>query len=147
MLAGAATIAGIVLVSPAWQRMFVAWRAAATAAAASPVFDVLTAGFRPQALGPGGIAAQPATAPSQGIVPRTAREPAPSRPVQARPSRPPAPSDTTQVMASLLVAQLGHDPAWRTAVANADAHAADSPEHAYWRSVATAIRDGARVRP
>jgi len=52
------------------------------------------------------------------------------------------------VMASLLIAQLGQDPAWRTALANADAHAPDSPEHAYWRSVATAIRDGGhRSRP
>jgi len=30
-------------------------------------------------------------------------------------------------MASLLVSQLGYDPAWRTAVANADAHVANSP--------------------
>ena len=51
-------------------------------------------------------------------------------------------------MASLLITQLGQDPAWRTALANADAHAPDSPEHAYWRNVATAIRDGGyRSRP
>ena len=51
-------------------------------------------------------------------------------------------------MASLLVLQLGPDVAWRTALANADAHEGDSPEHAYWRGVAAAIRDGgARLRP
>jgi hypothetical protein len=49
-------------------------------------------------------------------------------------------------MANLLVSQLGQDPAWRTAMANADAHAADSPEHAYWRAVAAVIRDGG-LRP
>jgi hypothetical protein len=51
-------------------------------------------------------------------------------------------------MANLLVSQLGQDPAWRTAMANADALAADSPEHAYWHGVAAAIRDGGhRPRP
>jgi len=51
-------------------------------------------------------------------------------------------------MASLLVSQLGPERAWGTAVANADAHTGDSPEHAYWRGVATLIREGGfRSRP
>jgi hypothetical protein len=54
--------------------------------------------------------------------------------------------DSAYVMASLLVSQLGLDPAWRTARANADAVSSDSPEYAYWRAVAAAIRDGAAVR-
>jgi hypothetical protein len=59
-----------------------------------------------------------------------------------------AQSDSTSVMAGLLVSQLGWDSAWRTALANADAHSPDSPEQAYWRAVATAIRDGGqRTRP
>jgi hypothetical protein len=45
-------------------------------------------------------------------------------------------------MANLLIAQLGQDPAWRTALANADAQAPNSPEFAYWSRVANAIRDG-----
>jgi len=47
-----------------------------------------------------------------------------------------------QVMAGVLVSQLGSDLAWRTALANADAHPGDSPEHAYWRAVAAVIRGG-----
>jgi len=63
-----------------------------------------------------------------------------------RPGR--AQSDPTQIMANLLASQLGQDPAWRTAMANADAHTADSPEQAYWHGVAAAIRDGGhRPRP
>jgi hypothetical protein len=54
--------------------------------------------------------------------------------------------DSAYVMASLLVSQLGLDPAWRTALANADAVSPDSPEYAYWRSVAAAIRDGGAIR-
>ena len=47
-----------------------------------------------------------------------------------------------QVMATLLIAQFGQDPAWRTALANAEAHSPDSPEHDYWRRVAAAIKEG-----
>jgi hypothetical protein len=49
-------------------------------------------------------------------------------------------------MATMLVSQLGVEPAWRTAVANADAQPNDSPEQAFWRTVASAIRDGSPQR-
>jgi hypothetical protein len=51
-------------------------------------------------------------------------------------------------MVNFLVAQLGPDPAWRTAVANAAAHAPDSPEFTFSHQVAAVIWDGAgRPRP
>jgi hypothetical protein len=146
VLAGIALIAWIVTVSPAWQRVFAAWRERASAGS-----DV--ARGEPVAPAPVGVI-------SSGIVPRLAPGPGSSQPVPVRPARStqstsPAArsaarsqSDTTQVMAGLLVSQLGQDPAWRTALANAEAHAVDSPEHAYWRAVAAAIRDGShRARP
>ena len=145
VLVGAATIAAIVLISPAWQRIFVAWRASALARVAHPSLGDL-ADLLPSAIRPERLDARPATVGSLAIAPRPAPELVPSRSVQA--ARPAPSSDTTQVMASLLVSQLGQDPAWRTAVANAGAHAADSPEYAYWRDVAAAIRDGVhRTRP
>src|SRR5262249_59188464 len=70
-----------------------------------------------------------------------------------RPAAPPLPSvdlppsrlqsDSAQVMASLLVSHLGGEPAWRTALANADAQPKDS---AFWLAVAAAIRDGSAQR-
>jgi len=86
-----------------------------------------------------------------------APEPAPPRPAPVSPARaesttqvtrPPSggQSDAMHVMATLLVSQLGRDPAWRTAMANAEAQSADSSEHAYWSGVAAAIRDGLRPR-
>jgi len=118
MLVGVAVIVAIVLVDPRWQRIFGSWR--------------------------DGFAGVPRSSPE--AIPSS--QPVPVRPVRAEPMpsviRSPsrAPLDTTQVMANLLVSQLGPDPAWRTAMANADAHAADSPEHAYWRDVAAVIRNG-----
>jgi hypothetical protein len=44
-------------------------------------------------------------------------------------------------MATVLIGQLGQDPAWRTALVNAEAHSPDTPEHAYWRPVAAAMRE------
>ena len=133
VLAGLVLIAAIVLGDPRWQRV-VASR-------------------------PDGFAGAPTVA-----VPKppessswAAPEPAPSQPVLVSPARAEsttqvtrapsgAKSDPMQIMATLLVSQLGRDPAWRIAVANAEAHDADSPEHAYWRGVAAAIRDGLRPR-
>jgi len=49
-------------------------------------------------------------------------------------------------MASLLVSHLGGEPAWRTALTNADAQPKDSAEQAFWLAVAAAIRDGSAQR-
>ena len=90
------------------------------------------AGLVPQAIRPDSFEVQQVTVSVPEATPRPGR----------------AQLDSTQTMANLLVSQLGHDPAWRTAMANADAHAADSPERAYWHGVAAAIRDGGhRPRP
>lgn len=111
-------------------------------------------GLRPQSIRPDGLERQRATTVSPGIAARFAPNPAPPQPVPVKPpraqdsARPAARSptsaqlDAAQVMANLLIAQLGQDPAWRTALANADAQAHDSPEFAYWSRVANAIRDG-----
>ena len=151
MLAGLALIAAIVLLDPRWQRIL----AARPDRFAGAPRD---AGIEPHPIRPERLEVQPVTVEAPVAMPRAAPEPAPSQPAPARPARAeprppagrlpsPAQSDTTQIMASLLVSQLGHDPAWRTAVANADAHVANSPEHAYWRAVAAAIREGLRPRP
>ena len=145
VLAGAALIVAIVLMDPRWQRISASWR------------QLSVTGLRPPAIRLDTLQVQPPAVVSSAPAARLAPEPAPSQPVPVRPARaeptPPAissasraPSDTTQVMANLLVSQLGQDPAWRTAMANAYAHAADSPEHAYWRGVAAVIRDGG-LRP
>jgi len=135
VVAGLGLIAGIVLLDPRWQRIVASWRERATASAAavatvldaSPsIEDSVAVGARLPAIRPEAPGLRPAT------------------PASRPPSRPE--SDSTQVMASLLVAQLGPDLAWRTAQANADAHTGDSPEHAYWSGVAALIRDGG-IRP
>src|SRR2546428_9168403 len=56
------------------------------------------------------------------------------------------PPDNVPIMANLLVAELGHRQAWRTALTNADMHAPDSPEFDYWHRVAAAVRDATRRR-
>jgi hypothetical protein len=128
VLAGVVLIAAIVLVDARWHRIFAVWREGLAVGSPAAI---------PQAA--------PAAAPSEPVAARPARaESAP--PATGSASRAPS-SDTTQVMANILVSQLGQDPAWRTAMANAHANAADSPEHAYWRGVAAAIRDGLRPRP
>ena len=141
---GVALIAGIIIVSPGWQRIIAAWRqgAAARSAMMAPAIEAAARELPgPTAVAPGMTTLlAPSSAPAQ-LAPVTPARPQDSGRLTDRP-RTSAPSDTAQVMASLLISQLGQDPAWRTALANADAHAADSPEHAYWRSVATAIRDG-----
>ncbi len=111
-------------------------------------------GLRPQSIRPDGLERQRATTVFPGTAARFAPNPAPPQPVPVKPPRAQdsarpsersptsAQSDAAQVMANLLIKQLGQDPAWRTALANADAQAHDSPESAYWRRVADAIRDG-----
>ena len=128
---GVALIAGIVLTSPGWQKLFAAWRDR------SPGLE------SPDKLRPAPPQTTPApavltTAPSPPVT--SARAADSPRPVER--ARPAAPHDMAQVMATLLISQLGQDPAWRTALANAEAHAPDSPEHAYWGRVAAAVREG-----
>lgn len=151
VVTGLSVISGIVLASPRWQLIIASWRGGDTAPSSmAPAFDSAIAPARSL-----GIEERAA----QGIVPappRVAAEPPAPRLAPARPAhdstltldRPPlrAQPDSTQVMAGLLVSQLGLDPAWRTALANADAVSPDSPEYAYWRSVAAAIRDGGALR-
>ncbi len=168
VVTGLSVISGIVVASPHWQRIIASWRESvaarwassrpaigtptettppaahnATVRGESPAYPALGAAeviaIQPQAIRPNGPEVQPPTAGSVPMRPARAQEPMRSAPVRAQ-------SDSTQVMATLLVSQLGQDPAWRTALANADAHSPDSPEHAYWRSVATAIRDGGGLR-
>ena len=142
VLAGLGLIAGIVLLDPRWQRIVASWRerAAAPSAAAPSAAPPSEATISPSIEDPVAV----------GIGPRTTRPEAPELRPRALASRPPSrvQSDSIQVMASLLVSQLGPERAWGTAVANADAHTGDSPEHAYWRGVATLIREGGfRSRP
>ena len=169
VVTGLSVISGIVVASPHWQRIIASWREslAARTASAPPAIGTPTEttppaasnatvpressaysavgaaeviAIQPQGIRPNGLEAQqPATAGSAPTRPARAQEPMRSAAVRAQ-------SDSAQVMATLLVSQLGQDPAWRTALANADAHSPDSPEHAYWRSVATAIRDGGGLR-
>jgi len=133
VLAGAALIAAIVLIDPRWQRLLASRRD----------------GFAgvPSIAGP-----QPPEASSWAAPEPAPPQPAPVSPARAESTtqvtRPPSggQSDAMHVMATLLVSQLGQDPAWRTAMANAEAQSADSSEHAYWSGVAAAIRDGLRPR-
>jgi len=143
VLAGVGLIAAIVLLDPRWQRIIASQ---GDGVAVGP----------PPAIAP--VASETQAAPDA-----TATSAAPAAvgvaapPVQARPARvestpvtitaAPPPSDMTQVMASLLVSQLGFDLAWRTAAANAEGHAAGTPEHTYWSGVMAAIRGGHRPQP
>jgi len=162
---GLGVISGIVMSSPGWQRIIASWResSAARAAMAPPagaagteqatppsmigfeVGDWLVADplglQRSATVSPGipsHLAPNSASPPSAPVTPRRAQDA--KRPADRTPTG--AQADTAQVMASLLIAQLGQGPAWGAALANADAYAPDSPEHAFWRSVAIAIRDG-----
>lgn len=192
VMTGIAVIAGIVIASPGWQRVFASWHATPAARVvaepspppfvtdlsqapalradgpdaqrAAPVAPNFTAALAPNVVQP-----RPSLVPPRQLAPPTPQlaptmpqlgptpprvTPAPAPFAPAAPARgqgstrpaeraqPGAPSDTEQVMANVLVMQLGQDPAWRTALANAEAHAADSPEYTYWRRVAQAIRDG-----
>ena len=134
---GLAVIAGIVVTSPGWQKLFTAWRES-FANHDSPSKPRPAAPQPPQATpAPAAVTTAPAAQPLSLTPARATDSP---RPVER--ARPAAPHDMAQVMATLLIAQLGQDPAWRTALANAEAHSPDTPEHAYWRRVATAIREG-----
>jgi len=152
VVTGLSVISGIVVASPHWQRIIASWRESLVARSASvgsaaigtPTETTAPAAHNATVRGespayPAVGAAEMVAIQPQGIRAR-AQEPMRSAAVRAQ-------SDSAQVMATLLVSQLGQDPAWRIALANADAHSPDSPEHAYWRSVATAIRDGLRSRP
>ena len=148
VVTGLSVISGIVVASPRWQRIIASWKEGlaahdATARGESPAYPAVGAAevvaIQPQGIRPNGLEVPPATAGSVPKRPARAQEPMRSAAVRAQ-------SDSAQVMATLLVSQLGQDPAGRTALANADAHSPDSPEHAYWRSVATAIRDGGGLR-
>jgi hypothetical protein len=168
VVTGLSVISGIVVASPGWQRIIASWRESLAARSASvrPAIGTRTETTPPAAHNaavrgespayPAVGAAEVVAVQPQGILPSVREvQPATGGPVPTRPARAPEPmrsapvraqSDSPQVMATLLVSQLGQDPAWRTALANADAHSPDSPEHAYWRSVATAIRDGGGLR-
>lgn len=148
VLTGLAIIAAIVLNSPGWQRVFASWGEASSAVLAmGPSMATETPVLSPMT---------PDVTLAPGVAPALAPSPAPSWSAPAAPTRAPESprsvprsgagqqQDTAQVMASLLTSHLGQDMAWRTALANADAHAIDSPEHMYWRKVATAIRDGSQ---
>jgi hypothetical protein len=152
VVTGLSVISGIVLASPRWQRIIASWQGSDTTRASgmTPAFDSAIEPARSLVI-EGGAAQGVAPAP-----PRLAAEPPSPRPAPARPAYDSAPTvdraplraqpESAQVMASLLVSQLGFDPAWRTALANADAVSTDSPEYGFWRAVAAAIRDGAAVR-
>jgi hypothetical protein len=135
---GIAVIAGIVLTSPGWQKLFTARREsfASHDSTAKPGLAVAPPSRATRA--PAAVTTAPAAQPLS-LTP-AARATDSARPVKR--ARPEAPHDMAQVMATVLIAQLGQDPAWRTALANAEAHAPDSPEHAYWGRVAAAIREG-----
>jgi len=168
VVTGLSVISGIVVASPHWQRIIASWKESLAARSASvrppigtptevtppaahnaavrgesPAYPAVGAadmvGIQPQGIRPNGLEVPPPIAGSGPTRPGRAQEPMRSAAARVQ-------SDSAQVMATLLVSQLGQDPAWRIALANADAHAPDSPEHAYWRSVATAIRDGGGLR-
>jgi hypothetical protein len=130
-------IAGIIVTSPGWQTLFTALRERFAK------HDSITK--------PGAAVSAPSSARSApaAVTTASAAQPLSRTPARATDSprpveraRPAAPHDMAQIMATLLISQLGQDPAWRTALANAEAHSPGSPEHAYWRRVAAAIKEG-----
>jgi hypothetical protein len=138
VVVGLSMIAAIVIASPRWQRIIASWRE--TIAVHSPsvpqLIETAVAPMRTPAVNRGALPGElPATRPS--------RVPAlPSLDLSASRFQ----SDSAQVMAGLLVSQLGQDPAWQTALANSEAQPPDSPEQAFWRAVASAIRDSSGQR-
>jgi hypothetical protein len=159
VLAGAAVVTAIVTVDPRWRAIIAATRAGWTASAGLGTPGL--AGWMPA---PVPLVETTAT-PPPGVESPVAITEAAGPPRSREAVNPPSPArskgstrsganasgvdrDTTQVMVNFLVAQLGQDPAWRTAMANAAAHAPDSPEFTFWHLVAAAIREGAgRPRP
>jgi hypothetical protein len=134
---GLAVIVGIVVTSPGWQKLFIAWRES-FANHDSTAKPRSAAPEPPQATpAPAAVTTTPAAQPLS-VTPARATD----SPRQVERARPAAPHDMAQVMATMLISQLGQDPAWRTALANAEAHAPGTPEHDYWRRVAAAVREG-----
>jgi hypothetical protein len=159
VLAGAAVVAGIVSVDPRWQAIIATipapWSATARLGARGLVGGMPA---RELAVEPGsalspGVLESPAegSALSAGL-PSAPRAPNVSRSKDFTRSAAPTPGvysdDAAQVMVSMLLAQLGPDPAWQTALANAEAHSPGSPEFSFWYRVAAAIRESAaHMRP
>src|SRR5262245_4197720 len=122
VLAGLGLIAAIILLDPRWQRILASWRERAAApSAAAPSAAAPAAAPSPDAPSAAAPSAAPPSAPvaspsieepvAVGIRPQTirpeVRKPQPAAAASRPPSR--AQSDSTQVMASLLVSQLGLD--------------------------------------
>ncbi len=150
VLGGAAIITGIIAGNPRWHAIIASWREGS--AANSSVGTTSLAGVEPHPVRPDTIASGGAAA---VVPPGTTHVGGPRRaqsgaiPPNSVPSHDPTrlglePPSSSQadleVMVSLLVAQLGPGPAWRTALANAEANEPDSPEFNYWHRVAAAIR-------
>ena len=135
---GLSVIAAIVIVSPRWQRLITSWREtiAVHAASVPQLIETAVAPMSTPAVNRGAL---------HGELPATRSTRVPLLPsIDLSASR--FQSDSAQVMAGLLVSQLGQDPAWQTALANAEAQPPDSPEQAFWRAVASAIRDSSGQR-
>lgn len=157
VIGGLSLIAGIVVASPGWQRIIASWRESLAARSASvpELIETAVAPMSTPALNDGALRGDLPMSPP-AAAPGTRSDPNASRPATRSARIPEAPSvgspmsrlpaDSAQVMATLLVSQLGLEPAWRTALANADAQPNDSPEQAFWRTVASAIRDGSAQR-
>jgi hypothetical protein len=165
VLVGVALVVGTIMGSPRWRTIIATWRENSEAwlAKVSPATEVFAeratwpTGDGAPALGvsTGGIQQEPARhdglesrgspirapnlARSAPVVPNSTQAPDLTRPVTRSPTV--AKLDDEQVMGRLLIAQLGQDTAWRTALANAKSHAFDSPEFGYWHRVAAAIRE------
>ena len=157
VIAGLSVIAGIVVASPGWQHIIASWREnlAARSASVPELIETAVAPMSTPAVTGGALRGDLPMSPPTAA-PGVRSDPNASRPATRSARIPEVPSvgsptsrlptDSAQVMATLLVAQLGLEPAWRTALANADAQPNDSPEQAFWRTVASAIRDGSAQR-
>lgn len=161
VLVGAVLVAAIVTVHPRWRTIIATWRqtsagwsaqapratGAGAERAVSAVIDrapdlgdaAASVGHAP--VGDGDVVSSE--------VPRREPDPVPSRWTPAQAQRRLVagsltrvnPDDDVHVMGALLIAQFGQDMAWRTAMANANSHTADSPDFAYWHRVAATVRD------
>jgi hypothetical protein len=157
VVAGLFLIARIVIASPGWQRIIASWRESLAVRSASVprLLETAVAPMSAPAVNGDALRGElpmspPAAVP--GVISDTNASQSPTRSARVPPlpsvDLPPSQlqSDSAQVMASLLVSQLGQEPAWRTALANADAQPTDSAEQAFWRAVAAVIRDGSAQR-
>jgi len=157
VLLGAALIAGIVAGNPRWHTIIASWQEGSLenrTVGTTSLARVQPPPARSDALELGGAAAavpqgtthvsgQPRAQPGE-IPPKLVQSYDPTRRIVEPPSSSQA---DLQVMVTLLVAQLGSGPAWRAALANANAHEPDSPEFNYWHRVAAAIRGVSTRRP